>query len=225
MSFDVADTPTVATLAPSSSQTKLTRITVLPRNGSWTKIMPTAASPDSNETGPRRTSLTKLRQGTKVKLFVATVAPTETMDTADAVPRLPAAVGDATPSKAPRDQPTASAATALVEKMPSVLDGAVKMEVLSAAELRRSERTQFIQILQRAYELRSSTKKAQTKRFGARDAIERAVELYRSPRECAIHDYIETTLDPAIHEFFEPFMTTRATPQASTWMHRLKIMR
>ncbi|EQC30502.1 hypothetical protein SDRG_11818 [Saprolegnia diclina VS20] len=95
-----------------------------------------------------------------------------------------------------------------------------KLSFVEAAGLARHLNS-FIQLLQRAYELQSSTA-ALTMQC---DTLQRAIELYRSPRECAIYDYIVTTLDPAIRKFFEPCMTTSASPSApkasSTWWQRL----
>ncbi|EQC26678.1 hypothetical protein SDRG_15516 [Saprolegnia diclina VS20] len=189
--------------------------------------MPTAALPEPLETGPHRISMTKVRQATKGSMLMTDADVAELLDATDAAPRVVAECEKKNPAKAPTpSRPPAPAPDAVPETVPSVVDGVAKIDVLSAAEQRRSERTQFIQILERAYELQTSTK-AQTKRFGARDAVERAVELYRSPRECAISDYIETTLDPAIHEFFEPYMTARAPLSASEassyWWRRLKL--
>ncbi|OQR99484.1 hypothetical protein ACHHYP_06014 [Achlya hypogyna] len=80
--------------------------------------------------------------------------------------------------------------------------------VLEQVETHRARRNQFIEILQRAYNLHQDrdARQIRSKRFGFQDAIECAVQLYYSTEECGIHDYVETTLDPLIHEFLEPYL-------------------
>ncbi|OQR87292.1 hypothetical protein ACHHYP_09222 [Achlya hypogyna] len=84
----------------------------------------------------------------------------------------------------------------------------IKLEVLRAAEQRRSRRLQFIEILQRAYALAQDIKDM-TNSPGVHDAITSAVKLYAAPDECAIHDYMESRLDPAVQEFFEDILASQ----------------
>ncbi|OQR99487.1 hypothetical protein ACHHYP_06015 [Achlya hypogyna] len=114
---------------------------------------------------------------------------------------------------------------------PDMLLSVIKEDVLAAAEVRRSQRLQFIEILQRAYDFQTGlcakgrqAPKVRTKRFGFQDAIDSAVGLYHMSDECAIHDYVETALDPTIQDFLVPFLKAYVKPvwlNEQRWWHRL----
>ncbi|EQC26680.1 hypothetical protein SDRG_15518 [Saprolegnia diclina VS20] len=94
---------------------------------------------------------------------------------------------------------------------PGATPAVVKLEVLAAVDQRRSQRGQFIEILDRAYDLHAATR-LHCIRFGFAEAIQSAIELYYSSLECAIHDYVETALDPAVYEFFLPHLSAYVPP-------------
>ncbi|KDO18801.1 hypothetical protein SPRG_15887 [Saprolegnia parasitica CBS 223.65] len=82
----------------------------------------------------------------------------------------------------------------------------VKLEVLAAVDRRRSQREKFIEILASAYDLHA-TARLESVQFGFTDVIQKAIDLYNASLECAIHDFVETALDPAIYDFFAPHVS------------------